>query len=324
LKKRLEEEHLEDAVSGKPIVVGYDGSDGGEAALEWALGAAPGRGTSVRIVQAWRTFIEPWPAFGGYADPDPALLITAAEQTLAAALAGALRRAPQVPVDTKLVNGGAAAALIAESSQAEIIVVGSRGLGGFGELLLGSTAVELAAHAHCPVVVIRPETSEVAPGPQAGRVIVGVDGSAPSFDALAFAFTEASLRDLGLTAIHAWHSPYSHTRGEGAAPAGSVVDTIFQGPELGSLRDALATWRHKFPTVDVREAVIQDNPAAALVTASAGAELLVVGSRGRGGFASLLLGSVSHAVLHHAHCPVAVVRPTDTEPHLSTAGDGPD
>jgi nucleotide-binding universal stress UspA family protein len=316
--------HLEDAVALKPIVLGFDGSEGSELALDWALGAARGRGTSVRIVQAWRSFVEPWPAFGGYADPDPSLLITAAEETLAAALATAHRTAPQIPVETHLVNGGAAAALIEESSQAEIVVVGSRGLGGFGELMLGSTAVEVAAHAHCPVVVIRPDTSDVAPGAEAGRVVVGVDGSVLSIDALAFAFGEAFLRARGLTAVHAWHRPSYDAPGKGAPIAASVGDTVFRGPELQALRDALATWREKLPAVDVREAVRDANPAAALIAASAGAELLVVGSRGRGGFASLVLGSVSHAVLHHAHCPVAVVRPIGTKDPHRTAGSGPD
>jgi nucleotide-binding universal stress UspA family protein len=299
-------------MTSKPIVVGYDGSDTSELALDWALQAARGRGAPLSIVNAVVPPVDPLPAHIGYTPPDPAKLMNAAEQTLAAALATAHKNAPEVEADTLVLDGGAAAALIKLSSEAEVVVVGSRGLGGFSELMVGSTGVELAMHAHCPVVVIRPQRDDVEPGPEAGRVVVGVDGSSASTDAIGFAFEEASLLGRGLTAVHAWQSPFFDTPGKGAPIPANVVASEFRGQELQTLTDALAVWTEKFPAVDVRQVVLHANPVATLVAASAGAELLVVGSRGRGGFRSLLLGSVSHAVLHHAYSPVAVVRPTGT------------
>jgi nucleotide-binding universal stress UspA family protein len=295
----------------KPIVVGYDGSDSSGLALNWALQAARSRKTSVRIVNVVIPPLNPVPSHLGYIEADPAELRNAADQTLAAAVAAARSEASQVEVETRLVEGTAAAVLIDQSSDAELAVVGSRGLGGFSELLLGSTSFELATHAHCPVVVIRTDSSTGEPGPDSGRVVVGVDGSALSTDALGFAFAEASLRGRGLTATHAWQAPFYDVPGKGVPLPENVAATQFGGEEMQTLADALVGWKQKFPTVDVREVVVRANPATALVAASVGAELLVVGSRGRGGFRSLLLGSVGHAVLHHAHCPVAIVRPND-------------
>jgi nucleotide-binding universal stress UspA family protein len=297
-------------VTTKPIVVGYDGSDGSEQALTWALQTARHHATSVRIVHAMHEYVDPWPAFGGYALPSPDELLTAADRTVANGLATAKRVAPDVEVTGRVVTGSGASALISEPGEAEMLVVGSRGLDGFSELLFGSTGLALAMQAHCPVVVLRPGHSGVEPGPDAGRVVVGVDGSDLSSEALGFAFEEASLRGCGLTAVHAWQTPYFDAPGKGAPIPGRVLATEFRGEELKVLADALSIWQQKFPAVHVHQVVVHAQPAGALVAASAGAELLVVGSRGRGGFRSLLLGSVSHAVLHHAHCPVAIVRPT--------------
>ncbi len=299
-------------MDARVIVVGYDGSQSSVHALDWALDAARRRGLSVRIVHAAHPYVEPYPAWGGYAGPSPQALMTAAEHTLARGLSYASKRAPLLPVETRLVTSGVTAALMAEPDTTELIVVGSRGLEGLGELLMGSTGIQLAMHAPCPVVVVRPHDTDAEPGPDAGRVVVGVDGSTLSEDALAFAFDEAAARGCGLTAIHAWRIPYYEVPGHGAPIPASVIDTEFRGDELRSLSDALATWREKHPLVEVRNIVVHADAASALVAASSGAELLVVGSRGRGGFRSLLLGSVSHAVLHHAHCPVAIVRPTKT------------
>jgi nucleotide-binding universal stress UspA family protein len=297
-------------VSNKPIVVGYDGSERCELALDWALAEARARGSWVRIVHAVLPPVDPWPAGREFAEPFPGIQVTAAEQVVAEGLATARRKSPDVEVDSRVATGSAASVLMGVSGEAEMIVVGSRGLGGFAELLLGSTGVALAAHAPCPVVVVRPTRAGIEPGPDAGRVVVGVDGSSLSGEALSFAFEEAALRGVGLTAVHFWPAPFFHAPGKGAPIPGDVVAEEFRHAELPSLAEALAAARERFPLVDVRQIVVHAAPAGALVAASAGAELLVVGSRGRGGFASLLLGSVSHAVLHHAHCPVAVVRPT--------------
>jgi nucleotide-binding universal stress UspA family protein len=188
-----------------------------------------------------------------------------------------------------------------------MVVVGSRGLAGFTELLVGSTVVQLVSHAPCPVVVVR-SLPYLTPGDEAGRVIVGVDGSPSSDETLAFAFEEASLRGQGLTAVHAWHVPFMEVPSRG-----DVYDVeLAAGVEAESrshVAGALAPWRDKYPDVDVRQLVVHGDPVQTIVEASTGAALTVVGSRGRGGFRNLLLGSVSHGVVHHARSAVAVVRP---------------
>lgn len=292
----------------KPVVVGYDGSDTSRQALDWALATAARRHLPVVVVHAFTLPLPPVPVAPGYAGPSEGALRAGAEAVLAEATEHATRVAPDVEVSTRLVSAPAALALLDGVEDAEMVVVGSRGLDGFSELLVGSTGVQLATHAPCPTVIIRPQRHETEPGPEAGRIVVGVDGSPVSDAALAFGFEEASLRGIGLTAVHAWDSPSFDLPGHGAPlPADVVAETGAE--EWPLMAEAIAGWREKFPDVDVRSVVVHQKAARALVGASSGAALLVVGSRGLGGFRSLLLGSVSHAVLHHAHCPVAVVRP---------------
>jgi nucleotide-binding universal stress UspA family protein len=189
-----------------------------------------------------------------------------------------------------------------------LVVVGSRGRGGFNELLVGSTSLHTATHARVPVVVVRGDPTG-AEGPETGRIVVGVDGSEAAQDALKVAFEEAELRGVGLTAVRAWKSMFFDSAGgKGGTVPVQVEDETVVPRELTALHDSVAVWRTKHPGVDVREHVVHGDAAWALVEAGRGAEMLVVGSRGRGGFRSLLLGSVSHALLHHATCPVVVVR----------------
>ncbi len=291
-------------MSGKPVVVGYDGSDTSRQALDWALATAHRRKLPVIVVHAFTLPLPPVPLAPGYVGPDESGLRANAEAILAEALSHAEATAPDVEVSTRLVTAPAALALLDVVADAEMAVVGSRGLDGFSELLVGSTGVQVATHAPCPTVVIRPESGVVEPGSEVGRVVVGVDGSPLSEQALAFGFEEASLRGVGLTALHAWDT---HRAEPVVAPSTLADDAV--ADETRAVAESIAGWREKYPDVDVRVVVVRQNAAAALVKASAGAELLVVGSRGRGGFKSLLLGSVSHAALHHAHCPITVVRP---------------
>jgi nucleotide-binding universal stress UspA family protein len=180
-------------------------------------------------------------------------------------------------------------------------VVGSRGLGGVSGLLLGSVAVALAAHASCPMVVVRGEDRPDAADLPVG---IGVDGSPTSEAALAFAFEAAAVRGVGLVAVHTWADVEFRP---GMAP---LVDwsSIAEDEEV-VLAERLAGWSTKYPDVPVRRVVQRDGAATALVELSRDAQLVVVGSRGRGQLSGLLLGSVSHGVLHRSHCPVAVVRP---------------
>jgi nucleotide-binding universal stress UspA family protein len=227
----------------------------------------------------------------------------------AATLARAI--APGIEVSTELVVCAAAARLIEESQDAAMIVVGSRGLGGFTGLLVGSVGVQVSSHAHCPVVVVRYGPPDEEPGPAAGRVVAGVDGSASSEAVLEFAFEEAAMRGAGLTVMHAWTAPVSTGPGD-LLPLVYDVDSVNED-EARLLSELLAGWQEKYPDVPVRRLVLHRPPAKELVRLSRGAELLVVGARGRGGFRGLLLGSVSHAAIQHASCPVAVVRAEHTE-----------
>ncbi len=298
------------------IVVGYDGSVTSRAALEWGIAEAQARHAPLRIIHALASPAVAVTGYGIYEPLDPELIVKVGEQTLATALERVQEIAPDLEVDARLIPGPPARELLDHLEGAAVVVVGSRGHGTFGELLLGSTALALAAHASCPVIVLREGAGRAIEALESGRVVVGVDGSELSTEALAFAFEEASLRGAGLTAIHAWDAPFWDVRGHGGAGVPDVMRD-FQGEELRLLSESLAGWREKYPDVDVRQTLVHEEPVKALVDASPGAVLLVVGSRGRGGFLSMLLGSVSHALVHHARCPVAIVRPKVSRPPAS-------
>jgi nucleotide-binding universal stress UspA family protein len=296
-------------MSARAIVVGYDGSTGSKAALGWALDEARMRRTPIRLVYAAPASVQLIPHFGTYVLPDLDERRKAGQETLASAVAAAAALAPDVALETRLTDTTPTVALLSGSADNEMVVVGSRGLGGFSDLLVGSTSVQLATHASCPVVVIRPAgPDQNGVATDAGRVVVGVDGSEISTEALGFAFEEAAMRGVGLTAVHAWQSAYFDAPGSVAPLADSVVAEEFQASEMRVLNESIQLWTEKLPSVSLSRRVVHGDPVTTLVNASSGAELLVVGSRGRDGFRSLLLGSVSHALIHHAHCPVTVVR----------------
>jgi nucleotide-binding universal stress UspA family protein len=291
------------------IVVGFDDSPASRQALKWALRAAKGRHTDLQLVYAARTFPPILPGHGDFIAPPREIATDVGREALQAGTVLATSLDPQAMVTTLLVEAAPATALLGALDGAEMVVVGSRGLGGFTELVIGSTSLKLATHAQCPVVVVHAETPDLEAGPEAGRVVAGVGAHKhePS-DVLAFAFAEASWRHTGLTVLHAWQEPYYDLPGKGGSIPKSIQVEEFQVEQRRSLREHVANWQEKYPDVEVRLDVVAHNPASVLVAASTGAELLVVGSRARGGIHSLLsLGSVSHAVLHHANCPVAVV-----------------
>jgi len=290
-----------------PVVVGVDGSDTSRLALDWALAAAAQRGLGLVAVHAWAMPLPPVAMGAAVPGPSYDAISHGAQDSLDTEVAHARSHAGAVPVEGRLVSGPPVTAIldVAETEDASLVVLGSRGLDSFSELLIGSTGVQVAGHAHCPVVVHRGH-ADVPPGPEAGRVVVGVDGSEISEAALAFAFQEASRRRCGLTVTHGWYAPTIDAIGTPVVlpvPLDEVASD-----ELRTTAEALAGWREEYPDVDVRTIVHHGKAAKILVEASKGAALVAVGSRGRGGFASLLLGSVSHAVLHHAYCPVAIVR----------------
>ena len=288
------------------VVVGYDGSECSRMALTWGMRAAQARHVPLLIAHAGYTPTAPVAGFVTLVEPDPQAMIAADEEMLAAAAHEARREVPDVQVDTASVTGAVVPTLLELMADADLAVVGHRGLGTFRELLVGSTAVQLASHVHCPLVVVR-SSEYVEPGPEAGRIVVGVDGSTLAGAAAGFAFEEAALRGCGLTAVYAWQVPTLDTYGWGPEITEPMV-TSHRGHADEALAQSLASWTEKFPAVPVRHRVESGEAAAALVRASAGAEVLVVGARGTGGFGALRLGSVAHTLLHHAHSAVAVIR----------------
>lgn len=281
-----------------PIVVGVDGSESASTAVGWAAEEAVRHRAPLKLVHAYLLPTR------GYPD----VVVTGREVREAFEQQGRqwLEEAARdvrdlVPdVETSIVVDRPAAALVAASRDARLVVVGSRGLGGFSGLLVGSVAVAVAAHGGSPVVVVRDSY------PTAGPVVVGVDGSPASEEAIGFAFEEASLRGTTLTALLAWtdflvENPYT-TR--------LTVDwDEVHEQQRQLLAQRLAGRQQQYPDVAVERVVVRERTVRALLEAGRDAQLLVVGSRGRGGFTGMLLGSTSQALVHHAPCPLAVVRP---------------
>ena len=289
-------------LAGSPIVVGIDGSDESLVGLAWAAHEAAHQHRTLRLVHAWEV---PVP---GYV-PVPAsvdLVRESAETVLTEAVAKAEEWVPGVHVEGFLMHGPAGRVLLDQGAEAAMVVVGSHGRGGFARLLLGSSSGAVAAHASVPVVVTRGTAGDESW--RSGPVVVGIDGSAVSEAAIEFAFQAASLRGEGLVAVHAWAQPDPFV--DEAYAVLSEAATRQTEARL-AVAESLAGWRDKYPDVLVTEVVADGHPVDALLTEAklAQAALLVVGCRGRGGFTGLLLGSVSRGVLHHATCPVAVVRP---------------
>jgi nucleotide-binding universal stress UspA family protein len=289
------------APTSRPVVVGIDGSDSAMAAARWAAAEAERRDAPLRLVTAF-----PWtqdvvagnPAVSGQYRSD---LQARAEQHLAAAVAAAERAVPGRPVGGEVAIGPPIAVLGEEARHAQLLVLGSRGLGGLTGLLIGSVAGALAAKAACPVVVVRGEDRDpFSPRP----IVVGVDNSPVSDAAVEFAFEAAAGRGAQLIAVHAWLEHFYD------AQVAILVDSASVEEQVRSiLARRLAGWTQKYPDVRVDQVIARSSPAKALVEESRNAQLVVVGSGGRGNFAGLVLGSVSHAVLQHSHSPVAVVRP---------------
>ncbi|MEV4603337.1 universal stress protein [Amycolatopsis sp. NPDC049253] len=281
-----------------PVVVAVDDSEAATAAAVWAVGEAARRHAPLVVLTAYG-FDDTW--FGSTADmPSDWIAVKRAE---AEALLRRTRETveafvPGLDVSTEATDRGRVPALLIASERARILVVGEP-IGPLLGLFSGSPGVDLAAKAHCPVVAVRGQETVY------GQVVVGVDGSPLSEAAIGWAFEEASLRKTDLIALHTWHDgDLSHTGfGSGMLQRERLEET---GHRL--LAQRLAGWQEKYPDVYVERQVDHDKPRHRLLALSHNAQLLVVGSRGRGGFAGLVLGSTSQALLHHADCPVMVVR----------------
>lgn len=288
-------------MTGTRIVVGVDGSEAAADALGWAAREAQMTGATVQAVHAWSypalTYahgLMPPPTFARHEFEDEARSIL--DKALST-----LEPAEAVSIERAVVQGGATNVLVDYSRGADLLVVGHRGRGGFLALHLGSVALQCAQHAECPVAVVRPG-GQSAPPEHRSRIVVGVDGSEPARRALLWAADEARRRDATLEIVHCWHPRVR-------LPLGPVLVTDRPSMEAAAhavVASAMQAVNGRSPQA---EAILVDGPAAStLLGASAGAELVVVGTRGHGGFPGLLLGSVSTHVLHHAQCPAVIVR----------------
>lgn len=279
------------------IIVGVDGSVTSRAAVEWAANDALRLRVPLRIVHA---VDRAWYQVGKFPiDNLPDTLLRDGRRILREAQALVHERQPAVEVTTQDVEGAPAVVLGEQAKDATEIVVGSRGLGGFAGALLGSVSMHVAGHARCPVVVVRGERRSVPHG----EVVVGVDDSPECEPALAYGFEQAKLRGSTLRVVHAWQLPVHAYAPEAVYDMDEIRATQHQ-----VVRDRLAALGKNYRQVPVIEDVPNGHPVEALTEASKRAELLVVGSHGRGALGSVVLGSVSRGVLHHAACPVAVVR----------------
>ena len=279
------------------IVVGVDGSTGAADALHWAVAEGARRRSAVEAVLCWTYLDQRHPA-GSPAPFDPAYGTDAAAAALDAIVLDALGEGAGC-VRSAVVNDHAGPGLIERTGPDDLLVVGARGLGAVRGAVLGSVSAYCLRHARGPVAVIRPG---VTPAVAArGRVVVGVDGSEDAVRALSWAAEEARLRDATLVVVHAWSLPaiavpYIADPAPIRDAAGELVEAALSGAGVDAA------------TEDVQVCVVTGSPAAAVLEMAEHADLVVVGSRGRGGFRGLLLGSVSHQVATHASCPVVVVR----------------
>jgi len=274
-------------MDGAEILVGYDGSDESRRALRWAAREARLRKTSLTACHVWH-----WPF--GMPPSGPEIMETfrlMSEHTAASGAIIARGVGPGLTVSGRAVRGPVAETLLGLSGKAQMMVVGHRGNEGFDGLLVGSVAARLAAHAYCPLVVVResPVTDE-------GPVVAGVDGSPASGAALAFAFEEAALRGVCVHLVSSAQDP--------AAVAGDRAE--WDQEAAARFERAVAPWCEKYPYVPTRTSFLTTPPRLALLSAAEEATLLVVGRRGNGDVRGLL-GSVSQYMTHYAPCPVAIV-----------------
>ena len=285
----------------RTVVVGVDGSPQALRAVRWAVPEARRRQAVLQLVTALAWTEDPLDGLPGLGQAQYVqYLREAAEKGLVAAADVAAEVDPDVPVERELVLGFPAGVLLERSQTAELLVVGDHGRGRIASAVAGSVAVSVAARSACPVVVVRGAIPDGAL-----PVVVGIDGTPLSEAAIAFAFDAAAARHVPLIAVHTWLDEIND-------PAlAELVDwqtAAVRAEEV--LAERLAGWGEKYPDVPVQRLVARGRAGHALLDQAARAQLAVVGSRGHGEIAGLLLDSVSNALVHGAGCPVAIVRST--------------
>ncbi|MFF7712270.1 universal stress protein [Streptomyces sp. NPDC007988] len=281
----------------RAIAVGVDGSDGSLAAVDWAADEAALRGAALRLVNATRWAEHQLQAVrvshedrAGQADG----VLGAMEERVRS-------RRPELAMTVEEIEDSPASVLLEAASRADVLVVGSHGLGSVGGFIIGSVGQEVVADAKEPVVLVRPDYRDDAHGTHGGgqrKVLLGLDVTDARDELMEFAFDHAARRDVPLHIVHSWHAPFFHRPGGNA-------ETGTQAATAAALAQAVRPFRDKFPAVKVTEESAPGRPAGRLVEAAADARLVVVGRR-RAASGSHI-GSITHAVIHHAACPVAVV-----------------
>jgi nucleotide-binding universal stress UspA family protein len=288
-------------MTAKPVVVGVDGSEESLRAVEWAAMEARRRSLPLRIVSAPATMprIRAYHVGEEYVD---VALRGLSQRALEAAVARSEEVAPGLAAETRLLSGPPALAVAGSGCDASLLVVGSRGAGGFAALVLGSVTRYVADRAACPVVVVRQDTVAVH-----REIAVGVRDPHDAAGTLAFAFEEAALRDADLVAVHAWSPPpHVPVRPWDREPGPDRAEQI-AAEAANALAETLGAWRDTYPGMRVRPDIVRGHPGRVLASYSTRADLIVLGRHASPGGAGPVVGSVLHAVLHHAHGPVAVV-----------------
>ena len=284
------------------IVVGVDGTANDEEPLQVAIAQARRHHRPLHVLHATAVGIVPWTP--ERLDKQRVITATCVEHARGVA--------PDLEVSSSTVVDDQSAALVTASRTASLVVMGTGRLGRVGSVVLGATTGKVASHAHCPVMVVPDawRARDAQPG-DARPVVVAVDDDEHSQPALDWGFAEASARMAPLVALHAWWW-------DEPGPLSSAIEWDDESKSAAEsqrvmMSEMLAGWQEKFPDLEVRTEFTRGETTAVLEEASGDAQLLVVGTRGRGGFAGLLLGSVSARALHHSRCPVVVV-PTRTVP----------
>ncbi|WP_330342128.1 universal stress protein [Streptomyces sp. NBC_00557] len=296
----------------RTITVGLDGSPESRAAAEWAAREAELRGLPVKLVQVWEPVPEPIaraPLLGAETHQHWT------ERIPRESGEGLRLRHPGIVVTTEQLTGRPAEALVDAAEDADMLVLGSRGLGGIGGFLVGSVGLAVVAHTRRPVVLVRAgelaaDEHEMDPAgiPSAATafrpVVLGLDVAGPDEALIGFAFEAAARRSVPLRVVHAWNPPPYYAYGMALEPA---VEREMAKGDAVVLSEVLRPWRQKYPDVEVVEQSRYGSPSLVLVDASHEASLVVVGRRIRRSSAGAHIGTVTHAVLHHSTAPVAVV-----------------
>lgn len=293
------------------VVVAVDGSDASKMAVRWAANTATKREIPLRLAASYTM-----PQFlyaEGMVPPQELFDDLQAEtmEKVDEARNIAHEVAPELKIGHTIAEGSPIDMLLDMSRDVTMLVMGSRGLGGLSGMVMGSVSSAVVSHAACPVVVVR-EDNHVNADNKYGPVVVGVDGSEVSQRATEYAFSEANARGSELIAVHTWMDMQVQASLAGLSAAQQQWEEV-EREQSELLSERLQPLIDQYPGVPVKKVITRDRPVRALVEQSEGAQLLIVGSHGRGGFRGMLLGSTSRALLQSSPCPMMVVRPESNQ-----------